>query len=158
MEQLLFEFAGKRQAHNAAGHALIGVVASGNLEVMVEPAALNGRMRVVVSTAAQGFAGTWEAVLADFHARHPLADVPRLDQRRRGDPGGRQSATRSGDGGLWRMSRRYREHSYYESNARERLFGVMDEESFREFVGPRARAPPARIWPSSTYRPRSTTA
>ena len=38
------------------------------------------------------------------------------------------------------MSRRYREHSYYESNARERLFGILDEGSFREFVGPRARA------------------
>ena len=75
MEQLRFDFEGKRGSRNAAGHALVGVVASGNLEVMIEPAALNGRMRVVVSTAAQGFAGTWEAVLADFHARHPLADV-----------------------------------------------------------------------------------
>ena len=34
----------------------------------------------------------------------------------------------------------YREHSYYESNARERLLGVLDEGSLREFVGPRARA------------------
>ena len=32
------------------------------------------------------------------------------------------------------MSRRYREHSYYESNARERLFGILDEGSFREFL------------------------
>ena len=38
------------------------------------------------------------------------------------------------------MSRRYREHSYYESNARERLLGLLDPGSFREFVGPRARA------------------
>ena len=75
MEQLQFEFAGNRRVHDATRHALAGVVASGNLEVMVEPAALDGRMRVVVTTAAQGFAKTWEAVLADFHARHPLADV-----------------------------------------------------------------------------------
>ena len=38
------------------------------------------------------------------------------------------------------MSRRYREHSYYESNARERLLGLLDAGSFTEFVGPRARA------------------
>ena len=42
---------------------------------MIEPAALSGRMQVVVNTAAQGFGKTWQAVLADFHARHPLADV-----------------------------------------------------------------------------------
>ena len=58
-----------------ASHALVGVVGSGNLEVMIEPAALDGRMQVVVNTAAQGFGETWQAVLDDFHARHPLADV-----------------------------------------------------------------------------------
>jgi len=75
MEQLRFDFEGKRATRNAAGHALVGVVASGNLEVMIEPAALNGRMQVVVITAAQGFGKTWQAVLTDFNARHPLADV-----------------------------------------------------------------------------------
>ena len=35
---------------------------------------------------------------------------------------------------------RYREHSYYESNGRERVLGLLDPGSFREFVGPRARA------------------
>ena len=75
MEQLQFDFEGTRPPRNAAGHALVGVVASGNLEVMIEPASLNGRMQVVVTTAAQGFAKTWQAVLADFNARHPLRDV-----------------------------------------------------------------------------------
>ena len=75
MEQLRFDFDGKRAPRNAAGHALVGVVASGNLEVMIEPAALNGRMQVVVITAARGFDKTWRAVLEDFNARHPLADV-----------------------------------------------------------------------------------
>ena len=35
---------------------------------------------------------------------------------------------------------RYRQHSYYESNARERLLGLLDPGSLRELVGPRARA------------------
>jgi malonate decarboxylase beta subunit len=38
------------------------------------------------------------------------------------------------------MSRVYREHSYYEANARERLLGLLDADSFQEFLGPRARA------------------
>ena len=38
------------------------------------------------------------------------------------------------------MSRRYREHSYYEASARERLDGLLDRGSFRELLGPRARA------------------
>jgi malonate decarboxylase beta subunit len=38
------------------------------------------------------------------------------------------------------MNRRYREHSYYEANARERIAGVLDPGSFSEFLGPRARA------------------
>jgi len=75
MEQLQFDFAGGRAAKNRATHALVGVVASGNLEVMIEQAALNGRMRIVVNTAARGFGSTWQAVLGDFHVRHPLADV-----------------------------------------------------------------------------------
>jgi malonate decarboxylase beta subunit len=38
------------------------------------------------------------------------------------------------------MSRRYREYSYYEVSARDRLLGILDAESFTEFLGPRARA------------------
>jgi malonate decarboxylase beta subunit len=33
-----------------------------------------------------------------------------------------------------------REHSFYEANARERVLGLLDPGSFREFLGPRARA------------------
>ena len=83
MEQLQFVFAGGQAAKDRKGHALVGVVASGNLEVMIEPAALSGRMEVVVNTAARGFGKTWQAVLNDFHARHPLADVADFHQRRR---------------------------------------------------------------------------
>ena len=75
MERLQFDFEGKRPARSAAGHALVGVVASGNLEVMIEPMAPSGRMKVVVTTAAQGFEKTWQAVLADFNERYPVADV-----------------------------------------------------------------------------------
>ena len=75
METLEFEFAGRQAPVAAADHALAGVVSSGNLEVLIEQVDLGGSMRIVVRTAAVGFAATWRAVLADFSARHPLANV-----------------------------------------------------------------------------------
>ena len=33
-------------------------------------------------------------------------------------------------------------HSYYEDSARERLFGLLDEDSFREALGPRRAGQP----------------
>jgi malonate decarboxylase delta subunit len=54
---------------------LVGVVGSGNLEVLIEPAHLNGACEIEVRTAAVGFGATWEAVMADFHARWQLADA-----------------------------------------------------------------------------------
>lgn len=56
-------------------HALVGVVASGNLEVLVERVPLDGAMEIEILTAARGFGAIWQAVLDDFAARHPLRDV-----------------------------------------------------------------------------------
>ncbi|MEX8517361.1 MAG: malonate decarboxylase acyl carrier protein [Leptothrix sp. (in: b-proteobacteria)] len=53
---------------------LVGVVGSGNLEVLIEPAA-GTRCSVEVETSARGFRPIWQAVLSDFHARHALAGV-----------------------------------------------------------------------------------
>nr|WP_246541531.1 malonate decarboxylase acyl carrier protein [Collimonas antrihumi] len=54
---------------------LSGVVSSGNLEVLVEPAALNGACTIEIRTAARGFGAIWEAVLGDFQERWQLADA-----------------------------------------------------------------------------------
>ena len=59
----------------AARPRIVGVVASGNLEVLIEPAALQGACTIDIDTAANGFGAVWEAVVADFFSRHPLADV-----------------------------------------------------------------------------------
>lgn len=74
MENLKFRF------ENGQGHAgsmshLVGVVSSGNLEVLIEPATLGGACEIEVNTAAHGFGDIWQAVMADFHARWPLADT-----------------------------------------------------------------------------------
>jgi malonate decarboxylase delta subunit len=54
--------------------ALVGVVGSGNLEVLVEPQA-SGKCSVEIETSARGFGRIWEAVLRDFHERHSLAGL-----------------------------------------------------------------------------------
>jgi malonate decarboxylase delta subunit len=74
METLNFRFEhGQRLL--AAPQQLVGVVSSGNLEVLIEPAALGGACEIEVRTAANGFGATWQAVMADFHARWMLADT-----------------------------------------------------------------------------------
>jgi malonate decarboxylase delta subunit len=73
LETLNFSFSGGRPA-GAFATVLVGVVGSGNLEVMLEAAAGAG-CDVRVETSARGFRAIWQAVMDDFHARHPLAGV-----------------------------------------------------------------------------------
>ena len=73
METLHFEFDGGRALPPFAP-TLVGVVASGNLEVLVEPAQGTG-CRIDIDTSARGFGAIWEAVLHDFHDRHGIAGI-----------------------------------------------------------------------------------
>ena len=78
METLHFRFESggtPPAAHGQSAAQLVGVVSSGNLEVLIEPAALNGACEIEVRTAAVGFGATWEAVMTDFHARWKLSDT-----------------------------------------------------------------------------------
>jgi malonate decarboxylase delta subunit len=74
METLQFRF--EQGARSLAGMPqLVGVVGSGNLEVLIEPAQLAGACEIEVRTAAMGFGATWQAVMNDFHERWGLADA-----------------------------------------------------------------------------------
>jgi malonate decarboxylase delta subunit len=73
LETLAYTFPGQRAAGRFAP-VLVGVVASGNLEVLLEPIA-GGDCQVRVETSARGFGAIWEAVIHDFHRRHPLGGV-----------------------------------------------------------------------------------
>jgi len=73
MESLQYSFDGGRALAPFAPK-LVGVVASGNLEVLVEPSTDTG-CRIDVDTSARGFGPVWEAVLRDFHERHGIAGV-----------------------------------------------------------------------------------
>lgn len=74
METLNFRFE-NGQRTIAPPPQLVGVVSSGNLEVLIEPAPLGGACEIEVKTAATGFGATWQAVMADFHERWRLADT-----------------------------------------------------------------------------------
>jgi malonate decarboxylase delta subunit len=74
METLNFRFENGRRTI-APPAQLVGVVSSGNLEVLIEPAALGGACEIEIKTAAVGFGPTWQAVMDDFHARWLLADT-----------------------------------------------------------------------------------
>ncbi len=80
MEHFEFEFSGAQpvnpdHARPDREFSLAGVVGSGNLEVMIEPASIGGLCRAVIDTSVRGFDQTWRTVLADFFERQPLANV-----------------------------------------------------------------------------------
>lgn len=74
MEKLHFQLIGEKTPV-AFTPILVGVVGSGNLEVMIEPLADSSTCRVDVITSAQGFAPIWGAVMQDFQERHGLAGI-----------------------------------------------------------------------------------
>ena len=74
METLVYRFEhGSRVLPRQA--QLVGVVGSGNLEVLIESAPQDGACTIEIKTAAVGFGATWEAVMRDFHERWKLADA-----------------------------------------------------------------------------------
>lgn len=74
MEKLSYRFeGGSRKLPKQA--EVVGVVSSGNLEVLIESAPLGGGCVIDISTAAVGFGATWQAVMADFQQRWQLADT-----------------------------------------------------------------------------------
>ena len=75
MEHLNFTFDGGQPANANASAIVVGVVSSGNLEVMVEPAAGDASCNIEVNTSARGFDHVWAAVLGDFAERSGIAAV-----------------------------------------------------------------------------------
>jgi len=74
MEHLKFEFAGQ-QVPQTFEPILVGVVGSGNLEVLMEPGADPAHCTIAVTTSARGFGSIWEAVARSFQREHQLAGV-----------------------------------------------------------------------------------
>ncbi|MBB4008519.1 malonate decarboxylase acyl carrier protein [Allorhizobium taibaishanense] len=75
MEKLLFEFAGGMPLAARNQPVISGVLGSGNLEVLIEPADLGGACQIEVETAAVGFGRIWEAVLGDVFERWKIGNI-----------------------------------------------------------------------------------
>ncbi|KVC80225.1 malonate decarboxylase acyl carrier protein [Burkholderia ubonensis] len=69
MEQLNYRFTARARAKGELATALVGVVASGNLEVLVERVLPGNVCEIDIRTAAVGFGAVWQAVVADFVER-----------------------------------------------------------------------------------------
>jgi malonate decarboxylase delta subunit len=70
VETLNFEF--PAGSHRITRRSQVGVVSSGNLEVLMEAAA-DSHSLVRVRTSTGGFGETWQAVLAKFFEAHDVA-------------------------------------------------------------------------------------
>lgn len=75
MERLEFRFDGGRPAPPTMPARIVGVVASGNLEVLIEAAPQDGACAIEINTAANGFGAVWQAVLLDFFDRHRVGAI-----------------------------------------------------------------------------------
>lgn len=69
MEYLNYRHAAQKRAPGSRRQALVGVVASGDLEVLVERVLPDGLCEVDIRTATAGFGEVWRLVVADFVER-----------------------------------------------------------------------------------------
>jgi len=75
MEKLSFRLTAARSAGGSRAQAIVGVVASGNLEVLLERASPADTCTIDIATAAHGFGAVWDAVVRDFVARRPAGGL-----------------------------------------------------------------------------------
>jgi malonate decarboxylase delta subunit len=75
MEKLAYRLAAPRAAGGTRQQAIVGVVASGNLEVLLERTLTPDVCVVEIATPVHGFGAVWEAVVADFVARRPAGGL-----------------------------------------------------------------------------------
>jgi malonate decarboxylase delta subunit len=69
VETLNYRSKAQQRANGTRRQAIVGVVASGNLEVLVERILPDEECEVAISTAAEGFGDVWQAVISDFVER-----------------------------------------------------------------------------------------
>lgn len=75
MEHLEYEFGPFEPLPAGQAPALAGVVSSGNMEALLEVKPLDGRLRFVIDTSIEGYTDTWQAVAANFAARHRIGNL-----------------------------------------------------------------------------------
>ncbi|KKB62971.1 malonate decarboxylase subunit delta [Robbsia andropogonis] len=69
MERLSYRYTARERVTGESTSALVGVVASGNLEVLAERVLPGSACEIEIQTAAIGFGEVWQAVVDDFVER-----------------------------------------------------------------------------------------
>jgi malonate decarboxylase delta subunit len=69
MEHINYHHVALSRANGSKRQAIVGVVASGDLEVLVERTLPDTECEVNIRTAVEGFGDVWKAVVADFVER-----------------------------------------------------------------------------------------
>lgn len=69
MENLKIKHMARNRLAGGKGEAIVGVVASGNLEVMLERVLPDRHCEVEIATPVKGYDGIWRAVIAEFVER-----------------------------------------------------------------------------------------
>ena len=69
MESLTFRHTTRKPLPGCKTQAITGVVASGNLEILLERVLPPDTVEIAIETPIAGYAQVWEAVVADFVAR-----------------------------------------------------------------------------------------
>ena len=75
MQTLTFQHAAAGRAAGTRTQAIEGVVASGNLEVLVERVLAETQCAVEIHTPVEGFDAVWAEVTADFAEAHPAGGL-----------------------------------------------------------------------------------
>jgi malonate decarboxylase delta subunit len=75
MEKMTYRLTTPHPAGGTRRQAIVGVVASGNLEVLVERTLPPDVCSVEIATSVRGFGAVWEAVVTDFVARRPAGGL-----------------------------------------------------------------------------------
>jgi malonate decarboxylase delta subunit len=80
MQTLNFTHRARRRLPGQKDQAIIGVVASGNLEVLLERVLPDATCEVNIATPLSGYDETWRAVVAEFVERSLAWRLAHLDQ------------------------------------------------------------------------------
>ncbi|MEH7119438.1 malonate decarboxylase subunit delta [Neobacillus vireti] len=75
MEKLMFRFPATKKVQS---NAHVGVVGSGDLEILMEPSEL-AYAEVFVRTGTTGFKETWNAVLERFFSQHDFSAIVKIN-------------------------------------------------------------------------------
>ncbi len=75
MERFTYRLTAPRVAGGTRRQAIVGVVASGNLEVLMERTLPLDVCSIEIATSVRGFGAVWEAVVTDFVAQRPAGGL-----------------------------------------------------------------------------------